>query len=106
MNHPNIAAIHGVVDADDVLRLGARNGRRTGRSRNARSACREALGDVARQITDALEAAHEKDIIHRDLKPANIKVAPGGTVKVLDFGLAKAIGAETERMTFRMRART
>ncbi len=65
----------------------------------------EAL-DVATQIAEALEAAHERGIVHRDLKPANIKVKPDGTVKVLDFGIAKALDTRaTERARARPRSR-
>ena len=93
LNHPNIAAIYGLeesggmtallmelVEGDDLSQ------------RLARGAIPldEAL-PIAKQIAEALEAAHEQGIIHRDLKPANIKVRPDGTVKVLDFGLAKTM---------------
>jgi serine/threonine-protein kinase len=94
LNHPNIAAIYGLeesggmtalvmelVEGDDLSQCIARGA----------IPIDEAL-PIAKQIADALEAAHEQGIIHRDLKPANIKVRADGTVKVLDFGLAKAIG--------------
>src|SRR3989441_12913258 len=63
---------------------------------------------ISEQMTDALEAAHEKDIIHRDLKPANVKITPEGRVKVLDFGLAKPLGepirASSNSPTFKVTA--
>src|SRR5580765_4963592 len=93
INHPNIAHIHGLeesggvralvmelVEGDDLSQRIARGAIPTD----------EAL-PIAKQIALALEAAHEQGIIHRDLKPANIKVRADGTVKVLDFGLAKAM---------------
>ena len=96
LNHPAIAAIHGLERSGGVpaLVLELVEG--------------ETLADrlvhgplplddtvrIATQIADALEAAHDRDIVHRDLKPANVKIRPDGTVKVLDFGLAKAIEPE------------
>src|SRR5262245_43345981 len=93
LNHPNIAAIHGLEKADgqSALVMELVEGL-TLADRIAQGAIPvdEALL-MAKQIAEALEAAHERGIIHRDLKPANIKVRPDGTVKVLDFGLAKAL---------------
>jgi serine/threonine-protein kinase len=93
LNHPNIAAIHGVDDSSGTpaLVMELVEGP-TLADRIARGAIPldEAL-PIAKQIAEALEAAHDQGIIHRDLKPANIKVRPDGAVKVLDFGLAKAL---------------
>ena len=96
LNHPHIAAVYELEEADgvhalvmelvpgetlaDLLLRGA-------------PAVREALG-LARQIAEGLEAAHESGVIHRDLKPANLQITPSGAVKILDFGLAKALAPE------------
>ena len=95
LNHPNIAHIHGLEESGGVRALVMELVEGDDLSqRIARGAIPldEAL-PIAKQIAEALEAAHEQGIIHRDLKPANIKVAPDGMVKVLDFGLAKAMEA-------------
>ena len=95
LNHPNIAAIHGIEEAEGTRALVLELVLVEGLTLAARIAkgpipLDEAL-PIAKQIAEALEAAHEAGVIHRDLKPANIKVREDGTVKVLDFGLAKAL---------------
>jgi Tol biopolymer transport system component/predicted Ser/Thr protein kinase len=89
LNHPNIAAIYGIEERALVMELveGPTLGERIGVGPIPLG---EAL-PFAFQMADAMEYAHEKGIIHRDLKPANIKITPEGRVKVLDFGLAKAL---------------
>jgi Tol biopolymer transport system component len=102
LNHPNIAAIYGVEESADVRALVlelvegptlADRLAEAGDGRRASLPLEEALG-IARQVAEALEAAHARGIIHRDLKPANLKIVPGGLVKVLDFGLAKVWAAD------------
>ena len=96
LNHANVAAIYSLheaeglrflameyVDGDDLTLPIARG-----------SLSLADVLSIARQVADGLEEAHEKGVVHRDLKPANIKLTPGGRVKVLDFGLAKAIGPD------------
>ena len=98
LNHPNIAAIYGLEEADDtralVLEL-VEGPTLADRIKQGPIPLDEAL-PIAKQIAEALEAAHEAGVIHRDLKPANIKVRDDGTVKVLDFGLAKALDPHPE----------
>src|SRR6185295_14380846 len=96
LNHPNIGAIYGFEEsaADQALVLELVDGPTLAdRIAQGPVPLDEAL-PIARQICDALGAAHEQGVVHRDLKPANIKLRPDGTVKVLDFGLAKALSAE------------
>jgi serine/threonine-protein kinase len=99
LNHPRIAQIYGLARSDGMTGLAMElvEGP-TLAERLARGALPvdEAL-EIAMQLADALEAAHERGIVHRDLKPANIKLAPDGTVKVLDFGIAKAL--DTRQMS-------
>jgi eukaryotic-like serine/threonine-protein kinase len=99
LNHPHIGSIYGVEDASGRLALilelvDGSTLQELVRDRAARGeplAPAEAIA-IARQIAEALDAAHQKGIVHRDLKPANVKVTPDGVVKVLDFGLGRVVG--------------
>ena len=102
LNHPNIGAIYGFVESEgrQALVLELVDGQTIAeRVRQGPVPIDEALG-IARQIAEALEAAREQGVIHRDLKPDNIKLRPNGTVKVLDFGLAKLVkGPDSDELT-------
>ena len=90
LNHPHIAAIYGLEESGDMIALVMELVEGDDLSqRIARAIPIDEALPIAKQIAEALEAAHEQGIIHRDLKPANVKVRPDGTVKVLDFGLAR-----------------
>src|SRR6187401_918776 len=94
LNHANIAQIYGLeqVNGSTCIVMELVEGETLAeRIKRGPLPHDEAL-EVSRQIADALSVAHERGIVHRDLKPANIKLTPNGTVKVLDFGLAKAVG--------------
>src|ERR1051326_7005889 len=103
LNHPNIAAIYGVEERALVMELVE------GETLRGPMPLEEAL-PIIHQLIDALEYAHEKGVVHRDLRPANTKITPEGRVKVLDFGLAKAMtgdqaaGAPESSPTLTMRA--
>jgi hypothetical protein len=93
LNHPNIAAVYGLeeVGGKRFLVLELVEGETLAQRIHREALPVEEALEVCRQIAEGLEAAHEKGIIHRDLKPANVKVTPEGKVKVLDFGLARAL---------------
>ena len=96
VSHPHIAAIHGVEESDGQLALIlelVEGPTLADRLRRGPLPPGDAI-QIARELAEAIDAAHEKGIVHRDLKPANIKLAPGRGVKVLDFGLAKVFGEE------------
>jgi serine/threonine-protein kinase len=108
LNHPNIAHIHGLEESNGVRALVmelVEGPTLADRVAQGPIPLAEVL-PIAKQIADGLEAAHEQGIIHRDLKPANIKVRDDGTVKVLDFGLAKALDPTASSSAEAMRSPT
>jgi serine/threonine protein kinase len=96
LHHPNIASIYGLEESNGVVALALElvDGEELAeRLKRGPIPVDEAIA-IAKQIAEGLEAAHEKGIVHRDLKPSNVKLAKDGTVKILDFGLAKAYESE------------
>jgi len=93
LNHPNIAAIYGLEESvgQRAIVMELVDGREVAGPLPVAEALR-----IARQIAEAIEFAHDKGVVHRDLKPANIRLTPDGAVKVLDFGLAKALEVADE----------
>lgn len=100
LNHPNIAAIYGLeeVAGSTALVLELVEGQTLAKRIAQSPVPYDEVLRIARQIAEALEAAHERGLIHRDLKPANIKITPANVVKVLDFGLAKVTEADDHRL--------
>jgi eukaryotic-like serine/threonine-protein kinase len=96
LNHPHIATIHSLEKSNGVCALVMElvEGPTLAEQLGAGTLAMTRAFEIARQIADALEAAHEKGIVHRDLKPANIKFTPAGAVKILDFGLARSMAPE------------
>ncbi len=97
LNHPNVVTVYSVEESDDVhfITMELLEGEPLDRLISAKGLPSDRIIEIAGAIAEALAAAHEKGIVHRDLKPANVMVTNEGRVKVLDFGLAKDVGAET-----------